>query len=805
MNTAVNDQLGLRMMSEAKFYMGYSRWNDDLQAYESWDQSVERVMDMHKGKYHDKLSDKLLGYMAKAEKAYKEKRVLGAQRALQFGGAQLRKHEARMYNCSSSYADRVRFFQESMYLLLCGCGVGFSVQSHHVSKLPPLYTRGQLTKTFVVPDSIEGWADAFGVLLSSYFDGEVPFPEYQGRTVVFDYSEIRPKGAMISGGFKAPGPDGLRTALMKCEELLERELSGTESIAMRPIVAYDFVMHMSDAVLSGGVRRSATICLFDKFDQEMLKAKTGDWYITNPQRGRSNNSAVLVRDELSREEWADIMKSVRDYGEPGFIFTHDRDITFNPCVEIGKKPQTEDGRSGFQFCNLTETNGALCTTPEEFYIACEAGAILGTLQAGYTNFKYMSPETKEITEREALIGVSITGWMNNPDVLFDPEVLKKGAEIVKRVNREVAELIGIRPAARTTCAKPSGNASVILGTESGIHGGHAPRYFRNVQMTEIDEVAKLIESVNPKMIERSIWNQAGTDRVVSFPIVAKEGTKFKADLMGVKQLEYVKMAQQHWVENGTNVELCVDPQLRHNISNTISVDDWAEVEEYIYENRQWFAGISLMAATGDKAYGQAPFTQVHTEQEIVDMYGVAAMFASGLIVDGNHAYNDNMWLACDIAMGYGLRLTPELIHAVDFSGTSPATASLEESFAEGEDIAKAKITDALNAKLAQGISIDEAAQLVERAYRDIEAAVHQNDLKRDWVRRFHKFAINYFEGDLLKTSFCLKDVYNLHKWDGIVRNMKPIDFSKALSKQTYIDVNTMGAQACVGNQCEVNL
>lgn len=729
------------MLSESKFFMGYSRWVEAQAAYETWEESVARVMTMHRDKYADKMTPELEGYLAKAEVAYEYKMVLGAQRALQFGGAQLRKHEARMYNCSVSHCDRPGFFQEAMYLLLCGCGVGFSVQKHHVVQLPKLLRRSPLqVKVFQVPDCIEGWADAFGVLLSSFFQGGGTFPEYQGCHVHFDFSLIRQKGALISGGFKAPGPEALRNALIRCEALLQRALAGDDNIAMAPIVAYDFLMHMSDAVLAGGVRRSATICMFDKDDQEMMSAKTGDWFINNPQRGRSNNSVVLLRNELTRQEWADIMTKVRDFGEPGFIFVDNKEFCYNPCVEIGMLPKTVNGVSGFQFCNLTEINGGQCTTVERFYQACEAGAILGTLQAGYTDFKYLSDATRQITERESLIGVSITGWMNNPEILFDEVVLKKGAEIVKDVNRKVAKLLGINPAARTTCAKPSGNASVILGTASGVHGEHSPLYFRNVQMNVEDAVAKLIIEINPKMVERSVWSNNGTDIVVSFPVTSKEGSIYKSDLMGVKQLEFVKKAQQHWVENGTNVELCVDERLRHNISNTISVDDWAAVEQYIFDNRQWFAGISLLAASGDKAYAQAPFTEVRTSEDILGMYGDASLFASGLIVESLHAFNNNLWLACETAMGFGMTLT------------------------------------------------DDSSDL----------------LKRDWVRRFKKFADSFFEGNLEKTSFCLKDCYNLHKWVGIQRTMKAIDFAAALSKQQLVDVDTMGSQACAGGACEVS-
>lgn len=734
---------GKEMMAQSKFYMGYSRWDDVKERYETWDESVERVMNMHREKYQGVMSEELEEYIKFAEQAYKDKAVLGAQRALQFGGEQLFKHEARMYNCSVSHCDRASFFQECMYLLLCGCGVGFSVQSHHIGQLPKIHKRyDKKVKVFTVPDTIEGWADAFGVLLASYFVDGGNFPEYKGWKVHFDFSKIRPKGAMISGGFKAPGSDGLRNALIKCESLLDNLVENThEEVSINTITAYDFVMHMSDAVLSGGVRRSATICMFDKDDKLMLNAKTGDWFVENPQRGRSNNSVMLVRDELTREEWANIMKSVKDFGEPGFIFTANKEFCYNPCVEIGMLPKTEDGKSGFQFCNLTEINGGQCVDKEAFFRACKAGAILGTLQAGYTNFKYLSDATRKITEREALLGVSITGWMNNPDVLFDENNMKEGAELVKNINKKVAKLLGINSAARTTAVKPSGNASVLLGTASGIHGEHADMYFRNVQMNKQDEVTSLIESVNPKMVEPSVWSSNGTDVVVSFPVKSKEGSIFKNNLLGVKQLEYVKRAQQHWVDSGTDLDLCVDKNLRHNVSNTITVDDWDEVEEYIYKNKEWFAGISLLSSMGDRAYVQAPFTEVFTAKQILDNYGEASMFASGLIVEALHAFNSNLWMACDTALGFGLKLDPE----------------------QSSDL-----------------------------------------LKRDWVRRAKKYANNYFEGDILKMTFCLKDCYNLHKWVSIEKNFKEIDFSQDLLKQSYTDVDTMGSQACAGGVCEIS-
>ncbi len=732
--------IGKQMMSESKFFMGYSRWLDDAQRYETWKESVARVMDMHREKYAQVMSPELDELITFAEEHYVNQTVLGAQRALQFGGPQIFQHEGRLYNCSASHLDRPEFFQEAMYLLLCGCGVGFSVQKHHIAKLPTLHPRSQEAKTFTIPDSIEGWADAFGVLISSFITDprNAPFPEYSGRHVSYDFSQIRPQGAYISGGFKAPGPEGLRASLIKCEDLLNQVVKRGNTL--RPIDAYDFVMHMADAVLSGGVRRSATICMFSKDDPEMMNAKTGDWFIKNPQRGRSNNSVILDRATTTYAEWQGIKSSVKEFGEPGFVWTDNVEFCYNPCVEIGMLPVTEDGRSGFQMCNLSEINGGACNTPNEFFDACRAGAILGTLQAGYTNFTYLTQATREIVEREALIGVSITGWMNNPDVLFDADNMQAGANIVRALNREVAHLIGINPAARTTCVKPSGNASVLLGTASGIHGEHSPRYFRNVQMNQSDGSLALIEDRNPSMVETSVWNPNGTDRIVSFPIVSDAGSIYKDTLQGVKQLEFVKLAQQNWIEYGTNKDLCTDSRNRHNVSNTISVDDWDETFDYIWDNRQWFAGISLMSEAGDKAYPQSPFTEVRTAKQIQELYGPAAIMASGLIVDGLHAFSDDLWKACACAMNLGKDLSRHGSHDL---------------------------------------------------------------LKRDWVRRANQFSTNYFHGDLNRMTECLKDCHLLHKWETITREIQPINFTKEMGEQAYTDVSTMGAQACAGGACEV--
>ena len=726
-------------LSQTKFYEGYSRFKDDDNRYESWDEAVDRVIDMHEQNYIIN-NNTLQPYVEEARKAYKEQRVLGAQRALQFGGEQLMKHQMRMYNCTSSYVDRPAFFGEVFYILLCGAGAGFSVQKHHIKKLPKIQNRTKQAKGYIVEDSIEGWASALDILMSSFFVGGGKYPEYEGRRVYFDLSQIRPKGAYISGGFKAPGPNGLRRSLDKIEHLLQGiVLDSKEPVEIKPIDAYDITMHAADAVLSGGVRRSATICLFSPDDELMMNAKTGNWFMENPQRGRSNNSAVIVRDKTTPEEFGKIMESVKQFGEPGFVFVESTEHTTNPCVEIGMFPQIK-GKSGWQGCNLTEINGGKCNTEEDFYKACRAASILGTLQAGYTDFKFLSDTSKKIFDREALLGVSITGWMNNPDILFDEKILQKGAKIVKDVNKEVAAVIGINPAARTTCVKPSGNASVLLQTASGIHAEHSSMYIRNVQMNKESEITQAIMKTNPYMVEESVWSAGGTDVVVSFPILPKKGSMYKDDLLGVKHLELVAKAQKYWVEAGTNEDLCADKGVRHNVSNTIIVDDWDAVENYVFQNRHSFAGISFLPMTGDKDYNQAPNTAVITAKDMVKKYGNAAVFASGMVVDALKCFN-NLWDACSTAKGFG---------------------------------------------------------------EDISLETSENAIKRDWVRRFKKFADNYLNEDTMLAEYCLKDAYLLHKWNKIQSTLQTVDWREDIKERKYTDVDTLAAAACAGGACEID-
>lgn len=743
--------MSIEALKDYVFTSKYSRYIPEKMRRETFPEAVERVIDMHRRHFASKGID-VEDLLQVCEQAMKQKMVLGSQRAMQFGGEPILRKHARIYNCTTSYCDRPRFFQEALWLLLCGCGVGFSVQTHHITKLPGIAKPGAANATYVIPDTIEGWADALGVLLSSYFSTRQPFPEYAGTTVQFDYTQIRPKGRPISSGMgRAPGPEPLRRSLEKIRELLDKRLAEGHT-RLRAIDAYDILMHASDAVLSGGVRRSATICLFSPEDDEMATAKTGNWFTENPQRARSNNSAMLLRDKTPREQFAKLMKSVKEFGEPGFVWTDHLDMTFNPCAEIGLYPQI-DGVSGFAFCNLCEINMGIVDNKEKFEAACRAAAILGTLQADYTDFGYLGEVSTRIAKREALLGISMTGMMENPDVAFDADLQREMAALILEVNAQVAKRIGINPAARTTCVKPAGTTSSILGTSSGIHPHHAKRYFRRAQANEDELLVDFFRAQNPKAVEKSVWNPNGTDVVLTFCIQASPNALTKRDVDAVELLRKVKLTKENWIDAGKRPELCAQPWLSHNVSNTISVKDseWASVEDFIFENRHAFAGVSLLPEGGDLDYPQAPFCEVLSADEIVAIYGVGALFASGLIVDGLQAFDDNLWAACDCVLG------------------------------RGENLEKP------TAKIYP-----------KRVYEAIEGV---REAKLDWLRRARKFAQNYFGGDTLKMTRCLKRVDACKLWEDLNRTDTPVDYTQLIERQDNTTVTQ--TVACAGGACEL--
>jgi ribonucleoside-diphosphate reductase alpha chain len=391
----------------------------------------------------------------------------------------------------------------------------------------------------------------------------------------------------------------------------------------------------------------------------MAKAKTGSWFIDNPQRGRSNNSALLLRNKTSKKQFNELMQSVKEFGEPGFVWSDSTELIVNPCVEIGMWPVDETtGESGWQACNLSTINCAKVKTVEDFYAACESAAIIGTLQAGFAEFPYLGKASENIISREALLGVSMTGIMEQHEICLDPKVQKKGAEIVKKTNERIAKLIGINKAARTTCVKPEGTSSCILGTSSGIHPHHAKRYIRRVQANKMEPIYQYFKTINPRACEESVWSNNDSDDVVAFCVEVPDGSKIKNQLGAIDLLEYVKSTQQSWVMNGTNPEQCTQKWLTHNVSNTINVkpEEWDAVTDFIYNNRQYFCGVSLLPIAGDKDYAQAPFTTVYLPSEQIQHYGDAAVFVSGLIEVGLSLYEDNLWAACDSLLGVGQKI-----------------------------------------------------------------------------------------------------------------------------------------------------
>jgi ribonucleoside-triphosphate reductase len=730
--------MSLNALQEYTRIAKYAKYLPEQKRRETWNEQVTRVFEMHR-EYFSQYPD-VVPFIDEAEAGVRNKEILGSQRILQFGGTPILKHNARVYNCAFGHINRPRAFQELMYLLLCGSGVGFSVQKHHVAQLPLIAPRSSILpeKTFVVPDKIEGWADAIGVLIASYLGGIPEFDEYVGIPIKFDYSQIRPAGAPLSSGAKAPGPDGLMRSIEKITEVIERRLEGSPRIRLRPLDVYDIIMHAADAVISGGVRRSATIALFSPDDEEMATAKTGNWFIENPQRGRSNNSALLVRDETTKADFSKLMQWVREYGEPGFVWAESTEMGFNPCVEIGLLPVDEKtGKSGWQFCNVAEINGKKANTPENFFKACRAAAIVGTLQAAYTSFPYVGETTENITRREALLGVSITGMMDNPDVLFDPQVLRDGAKIVKDVNKEVAQIIGINQAARTTCVKPAGSTSCILGTASGIHPHHAKRYFRRVQANIQENPVQHFKGINPRAVEQSVWDPNGVTEVITFLCEVPVGAKTKNQIDAHKLLESVKLTQQNWVRYGTNKELCTQPWLSHNVSNTIHVkeNEWDLIADYIFKNRKYFAGISLIPNSGDKDYPQAPFCAVPYETDILREYGSGAFFASGVIERALESFDNNLWAACDCLLGVG---------------------------------------------------------------EPIEQTTY---LKRDWLTAAIKFADSHFDGDVRKMTYCLKDIYNLKLWEKLSKEYKDVNWTEMSEEKDNIDFQQ--DSACAGGACEM--
>ena len=578
-------ELSSKILSDITVHMKYARHLEEENRRETWEELVTRNKDMHIKKYPD-----LKGEIEEAYKSVYDKKVLPSMRSMQFGGKPIEVAPNRIFNCAYMPIDDLRAFSETMFLLLGGTGVGYSVQSHHIECLPEIRKPNpKRTRRYLVADSIEGWADAVKALISSYFRGS--------SKLRFDFSDIRPKGArLVTSGGKAPGPQPLRECLVKLEGILDSREDGDR---LSSLEVHDMVCHIADAVLAGGIRRAALICLFSADDDEMISAKSGDWWETNPQRGRANNSVVLMRHRITKKYFMNLWERIKasGSGEPGFYFTNDKDWGTNPCCEIGLRPN--------QFCNLVEINASNIESQEDFEERAKHAAFIGTLQASYTDFHYLRPIWQRNTEKDALIGVSMTGIASGAVLDLG---MPKAADVIKRENHRLAEVLGINPAARQTCVKPAGATSLTLGTSSGIHAWHNDFYIRRLRVGKNEAIYSYLAENYPELVEDEYFRPHDT-AVISVPQKAPEGAILRNE-SAIDLLERVKLITEKWVQPGY-----VKGQNTHNVSATISIKEteWSEVAEWMWENRCVYNGLSVLPYS-DHTYVQAPFEDCTKEQ-----------------------------------------------------------------------------------------------------------------------------------------------------------------------------------------------
>lgn len=576
-------QLNQRILSDLIVYMKYARYLPELKRRETWEEITGRYEHMMLEKYPH-IADEIREVM---QWVYQRK-VLPSMRAMQFAGTAIARNNSRIYNCAYLPIDDIRAFSEAMFLLLGGTGVGYSVQYQHVDKLPPIQ-KGEKRKRFLIGDSLEGWADAVKVLFKGYFGISEYIPD-------FDFSDIRPKGArLVTAGGKAPGPEPLRICIAHVQAILERKKDGEK---LTPLECHDLMCHLANAVLAGGIRRSAMICLFSSDDEEMLTCKFGNWWELNEQRGRANNSVVLPRDTTTKQEFETLWKKIEisGSGEPGFYFTNNPDWGTNPCCEIALRP--------FQFCNLCEINVSDMETQTELNARARAAAFLGTLQAGFTDFHYLREVWKTTTEEDALVGVGMTGIASGKILKLD---LREAAEEVKATNLEISERIGIQFAARCTTIKPSGTTSLVLGTSSGIHAWHNDFYLRRVRIGKNEALYEYLRIAHPELLEDDLLNSK--QAIICIPQMAPEGSILRTE-SAINLLERIRKFNEEWVRNGFRRGSNLN-----NVSATVSINDneWKEVGEWMWTHKASYNGLSVLPYDNGN-YKQAPYEDITRER-----------------------------------------------------------------------------------------------------------------------------------------------------------------------------------------------
>jgi len=607
-----------KILSDITVYMKYAKYLPELNRRETWEELVTRNKNMHIKKY--------LELKYEIEEKYKfvyDKKVLPSMRSMQFAGKSIEISPNRVYNCAFLPIDSIESFSETMFLLLGGTGVGYSVQKHHVDKLQPInkpYTKRK--RRFLIGDSIEGWADSIKVLMKSYIGDK------RSSSIEFDFSDIRPKGArLVTSGGKAPGPQPLKECIVKITGILENKNDGEK---LTTLETHDIVCHVADAVLAGGIRRAALISLFSADDDEMIACKSGNWWETNPQRGRSNNSAVLIRHKITKDFFMELWKRIElsGAGEPGIYLSNDKEWGTNPCCEIALRP--------FQFCNLCEVNVSNIESQTDLNERVKAAAFIGTLQAGYTDFHYLREVWQETTEKDALIGVSMTGIGSGIVLGYD---LEKSADVVKRENSRVAKLIGIRKSSRCTTVKPAGTTSLTLGTSSGIHAWHNDYYIRRIRVGKNESIYKYLIVNHPELLEDDFFRSHDT-AIITIPQKAPKGSILRTE-SPFDLLERVKKVATEWVKsghrNGSNT---------HNVSATISLkeEDWELAGEWMWTNKEHYNGLSVLPYNGG-TYTQAPFEDI-TEEKYNEMVKHLNNIDLSLIVEETDETDLSGELAC---------------------------------------------------------------------------------------------------------------------------------------------------------------
>ena len=610
-------EVSSRILSDITIYMKYARFLEKENRRETWKELITRNKNMHQKRYSE-----LKGEIEDAYKLVYDRKILPSMRSLQFGGKSIEISPNRVYNCAYLPIDDWRSFSEVMFLLLGGTGVGYSVQKHHVEKLPPInkpYPKRK--RRFLISDSIEGWADAIKVLMKSYMNGK-------GSRVIFDYSDIRQKGAqLVTSGGKAPGPQPLKECILKIKGILSEKEDGDQ---LTTLEVHDIICHIADAVLTGGIRRAALIALFSADDSEMISCKTGNWWELNPQRGRANNSACLMRHKITKDFFMDLWKRVElsGSGEPGIYLTNDKDWGTNPCCEIALRP--------FQFCNLTEVNVSNIESQGDLNKRVKAAALIGTLQAGYTEFHYLREIWQETTEKEALIGVSMTGIASGTILGYD---MSKAADIVKRENSRVAKIIGINKAARCTTVKPAGTTSLALGTSSGIHAWHNDYYVRRMRVGKNEAIYQYLATNHPDLVEDDYFRPHDS-AVICIPQKAPKGAILRNE-SPFQLLERIKKVATEWVKIGHRTG-----SNTHNVSATISLQpkDWDLAGEWMWENREYYNGLAVLPFDGG-TYVQAPFEDI-TEDKYKKMLEFLTEINLSKVVEIDDNTNLTGELAC---------------------------------------------------------------------------------------------------------------------------------------------------------------